>query len=353
MEIRVYNRELVYQGIIEDQSSLLWQRKYFEPGSFELHLPLTAHGLALLPLGNLITIPDREDAGVVEDIECTESEDGGEIVAKGRFLASYFDRRVIQDISMSGGPVWWIMEQLAITNGITPIPGLTTGRQCTVEVDISTRIRLQNALTAFAKLAKAGGYGYRIRPDFKAKKLYLDTFVGVDRTLSQTANSRVIFAEDYGNLYETTYRTNDQSEANFAYILAKDGETEHEFTLNQNPEAPLTGLDRREIYVDATDVSREEGMSFDSWQARVLQKARNTLNANAKSEAFEADTMPDGNFVYRRDYDLGDIVTVQKESWGIERDLRITEIEESYENGVMLVTPTFGTPLPTALDWGD
>ena len=163
----------------------------------------------------------------------------------------------------------------------------------------------------------------------------------------------MIFSEDYGNLYETTYRTNDQSEANHAYILAKDGETEYVFDLAQNPEAPLTGLDRREIYVDATDVSREEGMSFDSWQARVLQKARNTLNANAKSEAFEADTMPDGNFVYRRDYDLGDIVTVQKESWGIERDLRITEIEESYENGVMLVTPTFGTPLPTALDWGD
>lgn len=39
------------------------------------------------------------------------------------------------------------------------------------------------------------------------------------------------------------------------------------------------------------------------------------------------------NFSYKKDYDLGDIVTVRKKAWGIEMDKRITEIQEIYENG--------------------
>ena len=45
MEIRIYNREMDFQGIIENQRSLLWNRKYNEAGDFELHTPITPYNV--------------------------------------------------------------------------------------------------------------------------------------------------------------------------------------------------------------------------------------------------------------------------------------------------------------------
>ena len=70
-------------------------------------------------------------------------------------------------------------------------------------------------------------------------------------------------------------------------------------------------------------------------------------------ECLEAVTLPNVNFTYKTDYDLGDIVTVNKKAWGIMMDKRITEIQEVYENGGMTIVPTFGDPLPDTVDLTD
>ena len=64
-------------------------------------------------------------------------------------------------------------------------------------------------------------------------------------------------------------------------------------------------------------------------------------------------TLPEVNFKYKRDYDLGDIVTVNKKAWGIKMEKRITEIQEVYENGGFQIVPTFGNPLPDTVDLSD
>lgn len=53
MEIRIYDPNMDFQGIIENQRSLLWNRQYNETGSFELHAPITPYTVDLLQLGNL------------------------------------------------------------------------------------------------------------------------------------------------------------------------------------------------------------------------------------------------------------------------------------------------------------
>ena len=46
MELRIYDAELNKIGIIEEYKSLLWNRKYYEPGCFTLKLPLTERNIA-------------------------------------------------------------------------------------------------------------------------------------------------------------------------------------------------------------------------------------------------------------------------------------------------------------------
>lgn len=41
MEVRIYDRDLNFKGVIENHTSLIWTRKYYEPGNFEIHAPIT------------------------------------------------------------------------------------------------------------------------------------------------------------------------------------------------------------------------------------------------------------------------------------------------------------------------
>ena len=69
MEARIYDKNLNFKGSIENHTSLIWTRKYYEPGNFEIHAPITDRNLALLAKGNIISKRGSKEAGVVEDIE--------------------------------------------------------------------------------------------------------------------------------------------------------------------------------------------------------------------------------------------------------------------------------------------
>ncbi|HJD38163.1 MAG TPA: siphovirus ReqiPepy6 Gp37-like family protein, partial [Candidatus Blautia ornithocaccae] len=68
MEIRVYDREMNFKGIVDNATSLIWIRRYYEVGEFELHAPLTDRNLELLKADNLVTIRGAKEAGIIEDI---------------------------------------------------------------------------------------------------------------------------------------------------------------------------------------------------------------------------------------------------------------------------------------------
>ena len=103
MEVRIYGRDLFRRGQIENQTSLIWTRKFYEPGTFELHAPITDENLSLLQEGNIIGKKGSAEAGIIEDIEKEESDIKNEITVKGRFLSSYMDRRLIKrTVNFSG-----------------------------------------------------------------------------------------------------------------------------------------------------------------------------------------------------------------------------------------------------------
>ena len=87
-----------------------------------------------------------------------------------------------------------------------------------------------------------------------------------------------------------------------------------------------------------------------TYLSKITARGNEKLAEYGAVEAMDAQTKPFVNFVYREDYDLGDIVTVKKKMWGIEMDKRITEIQEIFENGGFDIVPTFGDPLPEKVD---
>ena len=96
VEIRIYDSQMQFQGLVENQTSFQWNRKYDTTGSFELHCPVTGNNCDLLRRENLVWNRGAVEAGVIESLEMKETASGNEIVAKGRFLSSYMERRLIR-----------------------------------------------------------------------------------------------------------------------------------------------------------------------------------------------------------------------------------------------------------------
>lgn len=346
MEVRIYGRDLYRKGQIENQTSLIWTRKFYEPGTFELHAPITDENLYLLQKDNIIGKKGSAEAGIIEDIEKEESDIKNEITVKGRFLSSYMDRRLIKKTVNFSGKTEVAMRQLY--SGVVPLPLVELGNLNGFPESVEFQVTMKNLLTYERKLSRAGAIGFRFRPDFRERKIVFETYQGKDRTFNQHENNRVIFSESYNNLNNAIYRYNNQNLKTFAIVGGQgEGDARTYYELGGGE-----GYDLREIFVDAKDIN-PDGLTAAQYKAALLQRAQEALNDAIASETLESETDAAINFVYKEDYDLGDIVTVRKKKWNLYMNQRITELSEVYEYGGMTVVPTFGDPLPEKIKWDE
>ena len=51
---------------------------------------------------------------------------------------------------------------------------------------------------------------------------------------------------------------------------------------------------------------------------------------------------PMGVYEYRKDYDVGDLITARLPRFGIETDIRIVSVKEVYEGDKISIQPVFG-----------
>lgn len=346
MEIRIYDSNMDFQGIIENQKSLLWNRAFNESGSFELHAPVADYNLSLLKRGNLVWKKGAVDAGVIEDIHIEEAYDQHEIAVSGRFLPAYMDRRLVRPMFNFTGRAEVGMRTI-FTNAVV-IPKVQLGTLNGFTENIEFQATYKSLLSIEQKIAKATNLGFRFRPDFNEKVIYFEIYKGVDRSLSQTEHARVIFSEEYRNLNKATYQENDQLLGTVCYVGGQ-GEGSERVFVTVGDDA-LTGLERREIFINGADIS-SEGLTDAEYREKLRQRGLDKLNESTLFQYMECEAIPSGNFNYVTDYDLGDIVTVKKSNWGITQNLRLSAVTEAYENGTETIIPTFGTPLPATINW--
>jgi hypothetical protein len=102
-----------------------------------------------------------------------------------------------------------------------------------------------------------------------------------------------------------------------------------------------TGLSRYEMFVDARDISEDEFLP-----ARGKRK----LAEHEQTKYLEAQVLTRSMYRYRQHYNLGDIVTVKNDDWGVTLDARITEAQEIWETSGYLVRLTFNNRVPDVLD---
>ncbi len=348
MEIRVYDANLNFKGISENQTSFVWTRRYFESGDFRIYLPLTEDNLRIYRLGNLVTYRGANEAGVIEDLVLRNTSTERVIIAEGRFLTSYMDRRLVRPTLNFNGKVEVAMRKM-LTDAV-PIPLVQLGNLNGFDENIDFQVTYKNLLTMEERLSKGSNIGFRFRPDFTEKIIYFETYKGLDKSRNQTERAFVEFSDMFDNLNSVENRQNNQLLKNVGYVGGEGEGSERTYIVVGDDS--LTGLERREVFIDAKDINSED-ITHAEYLAALRTRGLEKMNEHVLSNSYECSTIPSGNFEYKRDYDLGDIVSIKKKDWGLNTTLRITEIQEVYEHGNATIVPTFGSPLPTKINMED
>lgn len=359
MDLYIYSSDIKQKGVLDSFSSLRWRRRYFEPGEFELHCPVyqklqegetePVNNLSLIRPGNIIHRLDRTEAGIIEgvSIETPEGSTSEEITATGRMGSSVLDQRVVTPTLSFSGAVEDAMRKAVSDYSISarPLPFMTLGAAIGYTPTCSFQATGKTVLTVCTALSKASTLGFRARLDVQGKAWIFEVYQGTDHSEAQHTLPRVLFSEEYSNIQDPKYAIDTTGYANYAYV-AGEGEGSDRVIIEVDQ---TNGEPRRELWVDARDLQKGD-LSDADYQAQLQQRGIEKLADVQKSEAFSADAIDTANFAYLTDWNLGDIVSMEK--WGLRLDQRITEVEEVFENGTETVTPTCGTPLPEKLDFG-
>ncbi len=332
MQLYVYDSNRELSGIVESFEYLRWTRRYSQCGSFELKAIATPENTALLQEGNFIWKNDDEEAGIIEHLELSQTEQ--EIItASGRFATSFLSRRIVWGTEKLSGDLSVCVEQLLDNNLISPTD---TARQITgisflspnLGIPVSTQISYRNLMDAVTGLCAASDIGI---------KTVFNPATGIFTvTLYRGADSQAVFSKEYENLTEQSYTESAADYANTALIGGEGEGASRTFVAITSG----SGETRREIFVDAKDL--QEADFGTGYTDALIFRGQSKLSEQAIRYSFDTSVNPHGNLTYKTDFDLGQTVQVISKAWGVSMTTRITEIEETYDADGQSISVVFG-----------
>lgn len=354
MEIVIADKSFIRLGVI-DNASVIWTSRYYKCGDFELYMPATEDNLDYIKKGSYVIKDDDEDnIGVIEDYEIkNNSDDGDTITVTGRFAPMILGKRVIAQQTQMSGNFQSSVRNLITSNAINPTK-TTRKINCialgNIDNSITETLEMQttgdNLLTKIEETSESLLLGFRM--PLRDRKLYFEMFKGINRSYSQNENPWVVFSDEYDNLKECEY-TRKTSEYKNVFLIATEGEGLERKILwgsANDDEDNISDLDRNEIYVDARNMSSNDGEITEQEFYNQMNEEGKT-NLTSISEAFSGSVSLQG-YIYGKpekggDFFLGDVVTIQKKTWnGMYINARVIEVIESEDQNGKVITLTFG-----------
>ena len=362
--VEIRDESTTLRGIVDTAQSIIWHSVYFGVGDFEIYAKASPEIVALLQVGNLVTRPDDLEVGIIEKINiASDPHDGRMITATGRFAKSILERRLIYKLSgnvntatILRGNVETEVRRVVAENAIAcpfdsrrNIPLLALGDvaglpQIIVDENgaaAQKQVSYQNLLTYTDELLQEYGLGSTVILDEDAGKLRYVIYAGIDRSWDNaTGNDPIIFSKEFDNLTSSSYAYDGSTEKNVALIGGAGEGLERFYSLVAGTQA---GLQRREMWVDASSINRtykdendeEQTYSDDEYRAMLNAAGKQQLDASPAAETFDgAVDIQNSRWQYNRDFALGDIVTTQDDDIGKFVNVRLREVlEVQDENG--------------------
>lgn len=345
MELNVFNKNLELIGIVDFYNSIIWTPRYNDVGDFELYLEATPDTINLLQKDNYIGRNDDDMLCIIEKVQTvTDVENGQHLLVSGRDLKSLLSRRIVWEQTTVRGTVEAAIHQLINENIINPtiherrINNFTLAETKGFSETIEMQITGKNLLETIVEICGSYEYGFKVTLNDE-KQFVFSLYKGVDRSYQQSENPYVVFSPNFDNVKTVEYMT-DKTEYKNTALVAGEGEGLDRKTVTVGGGSDI---DRYEIYVDARDVSTNEGeITIEDYNKLLSERGMENLTTLIMKESFSGDIEPSMNYEYKKDYFLGDIVQIENEL-GITMSSRITEIIECMDESGYSMVPTFAT----------
>lgn len=347
MNFYLLDTNLNFIQVIEVFKSFIWTNRYYTPGDFELYAPATTVLFnAIQKDYYIIRDDDLTQAMIVKNIEIkTDVENGNYLIITGKSLKSILNRRIIWTQTVLNGNVETMIRKLVTDNAINPtnpdraIANLVLGDTIGLTGNIEAQYTGDNLGETLSAICQTYKCGYDILLDLENKQFKFVLLQGTNRSYAQNSVPPVIFSNEYENLLTTDYTYNSDNYKNVA-LVAGEGEG-----LDRKTAAigTASGLNRYELYVDARDVSSNEGeISENEYNNLLLERGTQKLGEQLATESIAGQIEPNYTYVLNRDYFLGDIVEIINE-YGINMQPRIIEVIECIDDTGYSCIPTFAT----------
>lgn len=261
MDLFVMNTNLETLAIVDAYEEFIWTDRYYGYGDFELYTAMKPELLEFIKQDYYIMKRDSDRVMIIEKILITaDTENGNHITVSGRSLESILDRRVIWGQRTLSGNLQNAIKTLLNENVISPS---NTKRKINsfvfrastdpliTEKTIEAEYTGDNLYEVIQKLCEENEIGFKIT--FENRQFIFQLYAGADRSYDQTDNPYVVFSPKFDNIVSSNYIESKSSLKNVALVGGEGEGAERTYTAVGS----YTGLDRREMFVDARDLSRE------------------------------------------------------------------------------------------------
>lgn len=354
MEILVLNSNFEAVTILETFESLIWTDRYRGYGDFEIYTPLNLNALTYLQVDYYLWTEESEHVMIIEEVQInSDPENGSNILVTGRSLESILDRRIVWNQTVLNGNLQQEIQRLLNENVISPT---ITERKIDnfifeasddpyiASLEIQAQYKGDNLYDVIYDICDLYSLGFKITLT-DDNKLKFKLYSGVDRSFAQDTNPYVIFSPEFDNIRNSNYLESSKSMKTVVFVdgeLNDDGVTSKSKVV-ELPDGGGSGLDRREMYTDASYISSytEEGeLSEAEYLEQLEVQGLIDLLNNSYVTAFEGEMDTTRTFIFGRDFFMGDIVQMTNE-YGMEARSRVVELVRSLSPNGIETYPTF------------
>lgn len=347
--VLVLDKEFNSIALVDSYISFIWTDRFCEYGDFEITTPYAIEMLETFKQEYYLWNRESDHVMIVEGHELiTDADDGNTIIITGRSLESILDRRIIWYQTNIDGNLQNGIKKLLEDNIISPsdndrkIPNFifeeSTDERIT-NLTMTGQYTGDSLYDTIVSICEANNIGFKITLN-DSNQFVFKLYLGEDKSFNQETNPYVVFSPQNENLIEGNYVENLKTLKNVT-LVAGEGEGVERKTVTYGE---ASGLTRRELYTDARDISTKTDddvtLTPAEYNNALSQRGEEKLAEWKTTKIFEGELDTTNMFVYKEDFDMGDLVQLRS-GLGVERLARITEIIFSQNTSEETVYPTF------------
>lgn len=387
MQIYILDKNYERIGELSEQEDIVFNKRFNDVGYCALKVAADDEMFNLLKAGNYIYRYDDDMLCKIETATIeTDVEQGDYLTVDAVDMNNILAGRIVRwDVTYSG-TVGGFIKRLIEENVISPQQSQrkivnfefddTNIAEFKEPISVAKDTATNDLLQLIITTCKTYNCGFRVSLNIETRKLVFRLIKGKNKATTES-DEYVEFSPNYANIISSQYKEDMSNYKNVAYVgyksANKDDENVYLLSLFEGENEPQ-GEERREVYIDGTNISREikyddlqtlygvvkkegnsyfatvdgvntavatveitttDGVSTEKITATDITYLKlirivglNALAERAKTQEFSGAVDTIDTYKYKTDYDLGDIVFVNNE-YGIGAPAQITEVTES------------------------